>query len=108
MELPILDFDQALARAGGDLDLAQTTLAKFRNQLPTDYQMPLRDAWERKDTLHLRQLSHKLRTPATLLGAQRISAAAAAMEQYMIQQDEMPIKLYEALTQAIDEFLAAF
>ncbi|MFZ1493362.1 MAG: Hpt domain-containing protein [Candidatus Competibacter denitrificans] len=105
MVLSVFDFDHLLTQTGGDLAFAHETLSKFRNQLHTGYQAPLQSAWERQDWLLLRQLSHRLRTPANHLGAQRIAAAAAAMEQWLIQHEDLSLTLYEALTRSIDEFL---
>lgn len=105
MELPVLDFDRLLTQTGGDLELAHETLSKFRKVLRTHYQVLLRDAWERKDGPRLRHLSHGISTPATHLGAQRIAAAAVALEQCLVQQKDLALTPYEALIQAIDEFL---
>jgi CheY-like chemotaxis protein len=100
----MLDREAALARIGGDVDMYEQVLAAARAQWqdwPRRYQDSLADT----DPLTPRRLVHDLKSTAATVGAQRLSAAAAALEAaWRDGSDPQPAQaaVAEALREVLD------
>ena len=78
--IPALDTAALLHRCMNDTDLAHQALTLFIDTLPADLDA-IGDALERDDTDRLIRSSHRIKGSAGQIGATRIRALAAAIEQ---------------------------
>ncbi|MBW8189583.1 two-component sensor histidine kinase BarA [Neiella marina] len=107
LQHPLIDWQQALAQAGGREDLAKDMLALLIESLPQS-RRAIEQAWQAKDKKELAAQVHRLHGACCYAGVPKLKAIVAAVEgilkqQYSLEEVEPEyFEMFDLLTQLID------
>jgi HPt (histidine-containing phosphotransfer) domain-containing protein len=104
-ETPIIDIDDALKRAMGDVDFLKMMFEEFISMLP-DYINRINQAIQQADMEALGKDAHQFKGAAANLGAQAIAACALELEQIGKGGTSQRVSAaFDQLTQAVETFV---
>jgi len=102
----VVDYAEAIDKAGGSVDLAKELLGMLLQELPT-FREQLSQAIEHTDLQAMWDHAHKLHGSTAYCGVPLLRAAASEMETAVKGQELSAIKnRFSSLNQAIEQLIA--